>query len=481
MRLKNILTHLPLEKNLAQLKISGISGDSRLTKKGDLFFIKESENFDIFSILKSIDKKIKVFVAEGKLKNKLKTLLLEKPIIFVKHINPVFCAAADRFYRFNNKDFIFIGVTGTKGKTTTIYLIQHILKSFGKKCALVGTIEYVVGGKTYTAENTTPDYLTLRKIFREAKKSRDKFIIMEVSSHGIKQQRIAGIKFSKCVFTNLKREHLDYHKTMSDYFNTKKSFFIANKATRPIINVDDPFGRKIRKEIKNAFSYAVFSEADLRATDINLSKTGLSFLLHYGSNTIRIKSSLLGRHNVYNILAAIAVLVSLKFPLRKIAKYTKLFKGVEGRLQEVAPDVFVDYAHTPDSLQKAILALKDIGYKKIICVFGCGGNRDKGKRKIMGKISSELADFTIITADNPRKEDARSICVQIEQGFEKKNYSVIIDRRQAIKEALKIKKHRLGSCLLVAGKGHEDYQIIGDKKLPFADSLVIRELTNVNN
>jgi UDP-N-acetylmuramoyl-L-alanyl-D-glutamate--2,6-diaminopimelate ligase len=481
MKLKNILLRLPLERKLREFEISGISSDSRLAKNSDLFFIKERKNFDTFSILKNVDKKIKVFVAEDKVKNKIKPLLLKKPIIFVKDINPIFYMAADRFYGFSNNDFIFIGVTGTKGKTTTIYLIHHILKSFNQECALIGTIEYIVGSKTYATENTTPDYLALRKIFREAKRNRTKFIVMEVSSHGIKQQRIAGIKFAKCVFTNLKREHLDYHKTMRDYFNVKKSFFTVNKEAQAIINLDDPYGRKIRKEVKNVLTYAILSKADLRATDICLNKKGLSFILHYGGNTVKVKAPLLGRHNVYNILAAIAVLLSLKFSLTKIVKCISYFKSVEGRLEEIMPDIFVDYAHTPDSLKKAILALKDIGYKKVICVFGCGGNRDRGKRKIMGKVSADLADFSIITADNPRNEDVYSICAQIENGFKKKNYSVIIDRRQAIRKALMLKCDYKGCGVLVAGKGHEDYQVIGDKKFPFSDSSVIRELTNADN
>lgn len=474
MKLKDILSNLPLEKKLAKVEIKGISVDSRLVKGGDLFFIKERESFDVLSVLKEIERRVKVFVAEEKLKNKLRSLFLKRPIIFTKHLDVFFRAAADKFYGFNTNDFTFIGITGTKGKTTTGYLIRHILKKFNRQCALLSTIEYLVGDKSHFAKNTTPDYLSLRKLFKEIKACGAKYVVMEVSSHGIEQGRIAGIEFSRCIFTNLKREHLDYHKTMHDYFNVKKNFFTVNKNAAAIINIDDPAGRKIIKEVGNAVTYGTNHNACLRATDIRLSKTGINFKLHYGSVNMTVRAAILGRHNVYNVLAAIGTALSLNFSLGEIVKSVGLFRGVEGRLEEVSSGVFVDYAHTPDSLQKALSAVKDIGYGKVICVFGCGGNRDKGKRRLMGKVASNLADFTIITADNPRNENVSSICAQIEKGFERGNYSVLIDRQEAIEQAIRLKKKYVNSCLLVAGKGHENYQIVGDDKIPFKDKEVIQ-------
>jgi UDP-N-acetylmuramoyl-L-alanyl-D-glutamate--2,6-diaminopimelate ligase len=198
--------------------------------------------------------------------------------------------------------------------------------------------------------------------------------------------------------------------------------------------------------------------------------------LIYKGECFSVETPLLGKHNISNILGAVALLFSLGFSLSDIIKLTPSFKRVEGRLEEVVPDVFVDYAHTPDSLRKTLLALKDIGYKKIICVFGCGGDRDKGKRKIMGEIACDCSDFTFITSDNPRSEDPLDICKEIQKGFRKDNYSVIPDRKEAIREADKLRKRYRNTCLLVAGKGHEEYQIIGDKKIPFKDSIIIRQL-----
>ncbi|MDP2922916.1 MAG: UDP-N-acetylmuramoyl-L-alanyl-D-glutamate--2,6-diaminopimelate ligase [Candidatus Omnitrophota bacterium] len=476
MKIKDFFPRIKTKKEIAELVVTGISDDSRLIKNGDIFFIKERENFDIFSILKAIEDKVAVFIAEDKTKGKIERLNIKKPIIFVKNINKYFQTAADRFYGFNKSNFTFIGIAGTKGKTTTAYLIYHLLRKLSQKVSLISTIEYLVGDRAYEARNTTPDYLTLRKIFNEIKDSGARFVVMEVSSHGIQQHRIEGIDFSRCVFTNLKREHLDYHKTMQSYFNVKKSFFTKNKRSTGIINIDDPYGIKIIRRLRKKISYGINSKASLCAKNMHFDKNGIRFELFSDKETFPVTTSILGRHNVYNILAAIGAVFSLGFPLRDIIKFITSFRGVEGRLEEIAPGIFVDYAHTADSLEKALSAVKDIGYEKVICVFGCGGNRDAGKRKIMGRVASKLADFTVITSDNPRGENPLSICAQIKKGFESRNYSIIADRKEAIREALKLKIKHANYCLLVAGKGHENCQIVGNKRIPFKDSNVIREL-----
>lgn len=479
MELKKILNKQKLDKSIASLSIKDINDDSRSAKFGDAFFILEGKSFDVFSVLKSIDDKVSCFVADRSRRREVEKCNLHSPVIFVNNIDRIYRQAVDVFYGFNSADFKFIGITGTKGKTTTAFLLHHLLTSLGQNASLLGTIKYLIGKKEYEATHTTPDYLRSRRIFSEIKKENSKYIVMEVSSHGIEQQRVSGIKFARCVFTNLSREHLDYHKTMNNYFSAKRKFFLQNKKAVSIINKDDKYGFKLIKEFKRALAYGTDNKADFTAKNIILSKEGVSFRLYYKGKGYDVKSNLLGRHNVFNILAAIATTFSLGFSLNDIIKCIATFKGVPGRLEEVSGGIFVDYAHSPDSLEKALLTLKDIGYKKIICLFGCGGNRDRGKRKIMGSISCRLSDFTFVTSDNPRHEDPLDICRQVESGFTKKNYTVIIDRKCAIEKAIEMKRKNKGSCLIVAGKGHENYQIVGDKKTPFRDSEIIKSCINL--
>ncbi|MCK9573157.1 MAG: UDP-N-acetylmuramoyl-L-alanyl-D-glutamate--2,6-diaminopimelate ligase [Candidatus Omnitrophica bacterium] len=474
MELKKILPNQKLNKNISTLPIRNINDDSRRAEPGDAFFILEGKAFDVFSVLKSIEGKVSCFVASHKNKKEVLNCDLQTPVIFVNNIDDVYRKAVDIFYGFNTRDFKFIGVTGTKGKTTTTFLLYHLLRGLKQNVSMLGTIKYIIGKKEYEASHTTPDYLRSRKIFNEIKKENSKYIVMEVSSHGIEQQRVSGIIFSRCVFTNLSREHLDYHKTMNNYFSAKRKFFMQNKKAVSIINKDDKHGLRIIKGLKKVITYGLERKADFMAKNIILDKSGVQFELYHKGKKHRVESAMLGRHNVFNILAAIVTTFSLGFSLDDIIKYVATFKGVEGRLQEISSGIFVDYAHSPDSLKKALSALKDIGYKKIICLFGCGGNRDKGKRKIMGNISGRLADFTFITSDNPRNEDPLDICRQIESGFSDRRYVVIPDRKDAIEKALKIKNNLNSTCLLIAGKGHESYQIIGDRRILFKDSEIVK-------
>ncbi|MFA5008728.1 MAG: UDP-N-acetylmuramoyl-L-alanyl-D-glutamate--2,6-diaminopimelate ligase [Candidatus Omnitrophota bacterium] len=479
MELRKILPNQKLDKNLSTLSIKNINDDSRSAASGDAFFVLEGKSFDVFSVLKSIENKVSCFVSDSKRKKEILNCNLQAPVIFVNNIDRVYRKAVDIFYGFNSRDFKFIGITGTKGKTTTAFLLYHLLSNFNQNISLLGTIKYVIGKKEYEATHTTPDYLRSRRIFSEIKKQNSKYIIMEVSSHGIEQQRVSGINFSRCVFTNLSREHLDYHKTMNNYFAAKRKLFLQNKKAIFIVNKDDKYGSRLIKDLRKAIAYGTGSKTDFTAKNIILSKEGIQFKLYYKGKKYDVKSTLLGRHNVFNMLAAIATTFSLGFPLDDIIKYIATFKGVEGRLEEVSSGIFVDYAHSPDSLQKALAAIKDIGYEKIICLFGCGGNRDKGKRKIMGGISCKMADFTFITSDNPRYENPLDICKQIESGFSGENYSLIPDRKEAIRQALKMKSKLHGCCLLIAGKGHENYQIIGGRKISFKDKEIVKNCMKV--
>lgn len=455
-------------------KVKGISDDTRKTSKGDLFFVRRREDFDIFPLLKTVEDKVVAFVAANIDKDRLADL--KKPLILVKDVQTAFENAVDKFYGFKNKDFTFIGATGTKGKTTTAAFIYDFLISQGLKAALIGTVHYRVANKVYKAANTTPGYLALRQLFSEIKREKTKFVVMEVSSHAIEQKRISGIDFSACVFTNLSHEHLDYHKTMQRYFKAKQKLFIDNKSAIKAVNLDDHYGRLIKRRFKKVISFGLKAKADLMVCDVVLNKSKTQFSFICKKQKYPVATTLLAEHNIYNILAGVTVLSGLGFSLNKLARFIPKFKGVDGRLERVADDVFVDYAHTHVALRKSLQALAKIGYKRIICVFGCGGNRDKAKRPLMGQVACINAQYSIVTTDNPRNEDARQICSQIKKGFKKKNYKVIVDRKKAIKEALKIKKSYNDCCVLVAGKGHEDYQLIKGKKYPFKDKQVIQQI-----
>jgi len=487
-RLKELFPKSAVKNESKNIIINGLSDDSRSVSKGDLFFIIERKNFDIYSILKNIEPKVAAFVSDVNSREKIKSLLKYKPVIFVRGIKEHFLKACDLFYGFDKDGFKFIGITGTNGKTTTAYLTYYLLKKLGEKSALISTVKYCTGSFRCKSSYTTPDILTLRKFFQQAAKKEADFVIMEVSSHAIDQERIKGISFSRCVFTNLTHEHLDYHKTMANYFIVKKRLFLNNKSSLAIINTDDVYGKKIFSKLSRRLSYGIKSAAMFRAEDILINKAGSKFILKINKKSYPVKTNLLGKHNILNVLAAITTVYSLGIDIKRIVKAVSSFKTVKGRLERINRDIFVDYAHTPDALERVLFTLKEVGYSKIICVFGCGGDRDKSKRPLMGKIASAQAYFTYITCDNSRSEDPKQICLEIEKGFKAKNYSVVLDRREAIFKAIKLlEQNRFDNqgkrniCLLIAGKGHENYQIIGDRKLAFDDSRVVREIIKSRN
>lgn len=476
MRIKEIFPQLDLDQKIRELEITGISEDSRQAKKKDIFFVRERKNFDIFSVLTELEEKIEVFVGGINSQEKLRQAIKNKPLILVKDVDLEFYRAVDLVYDFKNEDFKAIGVTGTNGKTTIANLVYHLLIQMGENASLIGTIRYLIGGKLYPSSHTTPDYLTLRKLIKEGRERGVRFLVMEVSSHAIEQERIRGIDFLNCVFTNLTRDHLDYHRTMSEYFNVKKKLFFHNRGIYSLINTDDYYGRKLFSQLKHkAVSYGLRSLADLRAENIRLSKEYTIFDLIYKGKRFAVKTWFLGRYNILNILAAVGTLACLGFSLPEVIGFIPSLKEIPGRLQKAGRDVFIDYAHTPDALRKVLVTLREIGYQRVICVFGCGGDRDRGKRALMGKAAGNYADFSFITADNPRSEDPGDICRQIKEGFKKNNYRILIEREEAIKQALKYRRKYKDCCVLVAGKGHEQYQIIGNRRIPFEDRKIVRK------
>jgi len=461
----------------ANISVSGISRDTRRFSKGDVFFVIEGNNFDIFSCLSDIKDGAVAFVADRKHESLIGHITKDTPVIFVPDVKAELRRCADLFYPLDMSKLKIVGVTGTNGKTTVTYLIRHLLNQFGVKNALIGTIKYFIADEARNAYCTTPDYLFLRKFLFNAQKENIKYIIMEVSSHGIAQKRIEGIMFTQCIFTNLSRDHLDYHSDMDEYFSVKKRLFLDNHRAVSIINTDDEYGRALFSGIAGTkYSYGFNGNAYYRIVNYELGRTGLKFTFSIRRNSLNVRSRLIGKYNIYNILSSLASIDGMGFPLDEAVSFIYSFSGVGGRAEEVAEGVFIDYAHTPDALDNVLCALKDSGYNNIVLVFGCGGNRDRGKRREMGAIASRLAVFSLITSDNPRSENAKGICCDIESGFSKDNYRIVIDRKKAIAEAIKLKRSYNNCAVLIAGKGHEEYQIVGSKTIPFNDKTVVEDI-----
>jgi UDP-N-acetylmuramoyl-L-alanyl-D-glutamate--2,6-diaminopimelate ligase len=372
-----------------------------------------------------------------------------------------------------------VGVTGTNGKTTITYLIEAILRDCGRFPGVIGTVNYRFKDKVIASSNTTPGPLELQSLLDDMLKAGVTHAVMEVSSHALSQDRTDRVTFSGAIFTNLTQDHLDYHKDLEDYFLAKAKLFrdIPGQALS-IINVDDPYGIRMRRlSGGKVITYAIDSEADFRAQDLKFDRSCSEFLLRSKNWQGKFNSRLIGRHNVYNILAAFAWAVEEGLDPEKVKSSLEKFSLVPGRLERVDSkkgfSVFVDYAHTEDALKNVLGALGQIRHNRIIVVFGCGGERDKTKRPKMGSVVSQMADFAIITNDNPRSEEPDQIISQIKAGMKKDNFCVIPERMEAIRRSLLLAQE--GDIVLVAGKGHEDYQILKDKTLHFDDREAVRK------
>ena len=383
------------------------------------------------------------------------------------------------FYGNPSEKLKTVGVTGTNGKTTITYLIEAILKNCGEVPGVIGTVNHRFQDKVFPSLNTTPGPLELQSMLRDMLNSGVTYSVMEVSSHALDQGRTAWINFSAGIFTNLTQDHLDYHKNLDEYFSAKSKLFCGLcDSALSIINTDDPYGVKLKKLSQGrVITYGIDSDCDVKAIDLKMDLSSSGFLLQSKTWKGQIKTKLIGRHNVYNILAALAWAQAEKLDFNKARQALERFSYVPGRLELIVSNqgfsVFVDYAHTEDALKNVLSALKQIQHKRIIVVFGCGGERDRTKRPKMGNVVSQMADFAIITNDNPRSEEPQQIIEDIKSGIVKDNFCVILDRLEAIKKSLSLAK--AGDIVLVAGKGHEDYQIIKDKTTHFDDREVVRK------
>lgn len=485
MELKKILSGLEglKAKGNLDIDIKSIESDSRKIEKDFMFVAIKGFDTDGH---KYIDEAIKngasaIMIEEG---TDIKKLKIPEDVTIIVSPNTRYslAIAASNFYKNPSKKFKIIGVTGTKGKTTTTFMIKSILEKQGKKVGLIGTIaKYIGETKLEDSDRTTPDSLELQKLFYKMAKEKVDVVVMEVSSQSLKLDRVAGLEFEVGIFTNFLRDHISpkEHPDMEDYFNSKvKMFYMCKKA---YINADDIQVQKLKKmdlpcEVK---TYGIDNPCNVLAKDITVTSESVDFKVKIGEKNERVKTSIPGRFSVYNSLAAICASMEFGVTAENIKEALELVR-VPGRSELVdnkkGLTIMIDYAHSPESLESILTAVKAYTRGRLISVFGCGGDRDSTKRPIMGEISGRIADFTIITSDNPRTEEPNEIIKEIETGMKKTNgkYVCIENRREAIKEAIKMANKT--DVIVLAGKGHEPYQEIDGIKHDFDERVIVKEV-----
>ncbi|MEP6669606.1 MAG: UDP-N-acetylmuramoyl-L-alanyl-D-glutamate--2,6-diaminopimelate ligase [Chthoniobacter sp.] len=460
--------------------ITNLTYDSRRVKPGTLFFALKGEKVDgsVF---------IDAAIAAG-----AEAIVSENASIKTRATNIVVadarnamadCAAA--YFQHPARALKIAGVTGTNGKTTTAFLIKHICEAAMLRCGLLGTVRYEVGDRVLPAARTTPESLDVHDLLWQMRSAGCKACAMEVSSHALMQARVRGVEFDAAVFTNLTQDHLDYHKTMEAYFEAKSRMFSElaaqpKKKGKAVINLDDRYGamlvQRFAKEIP-VVTYGVGVHADFRASNVRIDFHGTSYQLDAGGRSYLVRLPQIGQFNVYNSLAALAAANAMGVDVRAAVLALATATAVPGRLEAVPAQrqfrVFVDYAHTDDALLNVIKTCRELNPARLIVVFGCGGDRDKTKRPRMGAVVDQNADYAIVTSDNPRKEEPLDIIEDIKPGLRRGNYEVIVDRREAIFKAVAMAQPR--DIILIAGKGHENYQEFADRTMPFDDVAVARE------
>ena len=477
MRLLEIVRDCEIIETRGEMNIDvpEIRYDSRMVKDGDMFiavvgFKTDGHNY----IATAIDNGAKVIVMqEGKLDASL--IRNDITVIITPDTRKFMALAACNFYNHPSRDFKLVGITGTKGKTTTSYMIKSILEKAGRKVGLIGTISNMIGSEEVEASRTTPESLDLQKLFREMSDKECDVVVMEVSSHALALDRVYGSSFDIGVYTNLSEDHLDFHENFDNYLEAKAKLFKMCK--EGFVNCDDMYARKLMDmaTCENLTTYGIDNNPFVSARDIIITNSYSDFKMSMNRTLQRIKVGIPGRFTVYNALAAVCVTAKLGCGIDNMIEGLESVK-VPGR-SEIVPStkefvVMVDYAHTPDSLENILRAVKIYTKGKVICVFGCGGDRDTFKRPMMGEISGKLADYTVITSDNPGTEEPGSIIAQIEEGIKntKGKYKIVTNRKKAIEHA--IRQARRNDIVVIAGKGHETYQEINGEKQHFDDREV---------
>ncbi|NLK96929.1 MAG: UDP-N-acetylmuramoyl-L-alanyl-D-glutamate--2,6-diaminopimelate ligase [Epulopiscium sp.] len=459
-----------------ELEIDNIAYDSRQVNSNTLFICIEGFKVDGHNFALDAIKKGATALLVQKEINDIPSHIT---VIRVDNTREKMPYIASAFYNHPVKHMKLIGVTGTNGKTTTTFLIGKILEQYNKKIGLIGTIENRIGGKAVEASRTTPESLDLQALFAQMLKEEVSHVVMEVSSHALDLNRVDACDFEIGVFTNLTLDHLDFHKTMENYRDAKAKLF--RKCKYGIINIDDPHGKEIIKQAEcKVITFGIENDADFKAYNIMMSSKGIEFSVTLEGQEIRFHLNTIGRFNVYNALGAIAAGYYLNIPIEVIKSALEVMEGVPGRVQRVESirgfSVIVDYAHAPDGLENVLKTIKEFAEGRIITVFGCGGDRDHSKRPIMGEIAGRYSDFCIITSDNPRSEEPEDIIAEIEVGMQKTNcpYEKVVDRKEGIQRAIEVANTK--DIVLIAGKGHETYQIIKDRVIHFDDVEVVKSI-----
>lgn len=466
--------------------ITGIEHDSRKAETGTLFVCIKGVHVDGHKFIsQAVNAGAKAILTTRE--------TVEVPagvaILRVPDLNKALDTIVPYFHDYPARSMRIIGITGTNGKTTTSYITRAILRAAGYRVGLIGTIQIMIEDEVYPIHNTTPDVVELQHTLAIMRDKGMDYVVMEVSSHALDQDRVAGIEFDTAVFTNLTQDHLDYHKTLENYMLAKAKLFdkvseagVKNGKTA-VVNIDDAAGKVMLEHAKcRHITYAIDKNADLRATAINVLASGANFTLNNEAfGKMPLKLHITGIFNVYNVMSAVGAALAENIESAVIAKVLQEFTSVPGRFELVKAgqdfSIIVDYAHTPDGVENVLKTARKIAKKKIIAVFGCGGDRDRTKRPIMGRLAAELADVVIATSDNPRSEDPEFILNEVETGVKEKignkQHGKIVDRRQAIFRAVALAQ--TDDIVVILGKGHENYQILKDKTIHFDDKEVARE------
>jgi len=463
-----------------RIEIQQVTCDSRKVQKGALFFALHGAKVDGNTFIEDAVKRgAAAIVSEEQSPEKLTRGIAW---VQVDHARKVLATVAANFFDHPANFLQLVAVTGTNGKTTTTSLVDAIVKGSGAKTGLFGTIAYHTPLGDYPAPNTTPESVDLQGFFAEIRDAGGKYAVLEASSHSLSMDRLWGCHFQAAVFTNLTREHMDFHKTFEDYFAAKRMLFEGTGAGAPevaILNTDDSYGKQLAGLAKNTVTYGLESGTDITTKKFQLSFEGLNFTAHTPNGKLQVTSRLVGRINVYNLLAAIGAAQSLGLSNEIIERGIQNLESVSGRFQRVDMGqpflVVVDYAHTDDALENLIRTARELNPKgRIITLFGCGGLKDRTKRPVMGEVTGRLSDLTILSSDNPRSEDPLKIISDIVVGLQRTNGKYLIepDREKAI--GMAIDEARAGDIILLAGKGHEDYQILADRTLKFDDREMAR-------
>jgi len=482
MQLKTLAGAIPIRQLIGTLDrtVESIAYDSRRVQKNSLFVALRGEKNDGHEFIgQAIDKGAAVIVAEREEKHPRATCVV------VENTRSALADLAATFYGRPAQRLKLAAVTGTNGKTTTTFLIKHICEKAGLRCGLIGTVRYEIGERILPAIRTTPESLDVQELLAQIANAGCRAAALEVSSHALAQERTRALEWDVAVFTNLTQDHLDFHGTMENYFESKMKLFTQlaqqQQKRKPVavVNIDDRYGEQLLAKIDKSTSVVTFGmgvRADFRASNYRMDFSGTSYQLDARGKSYLVRLPLIGRFNVANSMAALAAANALGLKLREAVLSLGKSPQVPGRLEMVPAkrqfQVFVDYAHTPDALLNVLKTLRELGPRRLVVVFGCGGDRDRQKRPLMGAVVDRHADYAIVTSDNPRKEDPAAIIAEVEKGFRSNHYEKIVDRTKAIARAIELAQSR--DIVLIAGKGHETYQEFADHTVPFDDIQVAR-------